>query len=80
MKIELNLNDSVSVVLAKHGARTYNDHFLDLPEKLRPKIMFAGERLETQLHVLFSIFGKLIEIGFDNVPFNGNKIEYERVW
>jgi hypothetical protein len=72
MKLEINLNETVEVVLTKEGAEIYNDRWYPLVQRynLAVKEYKAGDTLRTQLWSLMQDFGPHIQLGA-KAPFEG---------
>lgn len=72
MKIKFNINETVSVVLTKFGAKVYNEYLDDCRFKYREHAV-EGEELKLQLWHLMNVFGQHFHLGME-VPFKDNVI------
>lgn len=65
MKLEVNLNETVEVVLTKEGAAVYNRRWDDKPwmANFTPNKLNEGDTLRTQIWCLMQDFGPSINIG-----------------
>ncbi len=80
MKLEINLNDTVEVVLSKFGAKIYNDWWNDPDFNWRTTELSAkktGDKLRAQLWHLMQVFGPHIHLG-GNAPFELCSIVIEK--
>lgn len=72
----MNMNDNVSVVLTKSGAKIMNDredYFCKNISRFEKHEYNEGDVLKTQLWCLFEYFGAYIDI-ICNIPFKNNEI------
>jgi hypothetical protein len=72
MKLEINLNETVEVVLTKEGAKIYNRRYDDLKfvKNFDIKQFKEGDTLRTQIWSLMQDFGPHIRLGC-TPPFEG---------
>lgn len=72
----MNMNDNVSVILTKTGAKIMNDreeYFSRIIPNFKKHNYCEDEELKTQLWCLFEYFGKYIDITCET-PFKMNEI------
>jgi hypothetical protein len=79
MKLEINLNETVEVVLTKEGAEIYNGRWYPLVQRcnLAVKEYKAGDTLRTQIWSLMQDFGPHIQLGA-KAPFEGLMMTIEK--
>jgi hypothetical protein len=78
MKLKVNMNAPVKVVLTKYGRETLKKHEDEL--RLAPKMRYRVGKdgvFESQLWELFLIFGPGTFLGMGRVPFVDNEVEFQ---
>jgi hypothetical protein len=70
MRIELNMNDEVNLILTKTGAKIYNEYFKGLPQN---KYGF-GDQLRMPIWEVMLVFGQHLFLGIPEVCFIDNKL------
>lgn len=75
--MKFNLNEIVKVTLTEAGLRRLREHYAELRHDMRPPQPqdVAGRSVEFQLHELMRIFGPMLYVGSDDIPFEHFAIE-----
>ncbi len=76
MKLEINTNESATVILTPKGAQIYNAYWAEMPINCRPNTKKEGDSLSDELWSLFNIFGQGMYNGCQ-IPFKDNKLTLE---
>ena len=84
-KIEINMNESVSVELTEAGFKMWKDYedaiFTHSPEMRKDLSHYKAEAVNgmvtMQLWALMMIFGKYIRMGMIETPFKNNSIHFQ---
>lgn len=78
MKLKINLNETVEVVLTEAGAEAYNKRWYELkiPEKYRREPVKAGHVLKMHVHEMMNEFGPSVHLGMRS-PFENFSITFD---